>query len=341
MIKIELTYSPYNIKLSKPFSTSRGEIKERLGIIVKLKDINGNTGIGDAAPFPEFGSESLEDTAKRLENMKLEIKIDLDNVEKSIDLTLHPFDSLPSLRSGLEQALLNLICKAKGITLNQLLGRSSLKLLNINAVLGIMTPMKSAEAAAEYLSKGYSCLKLKIGRRSFFDDLECLKAVKKQVNESLRIRVDVNGKWNIDEAIEYSNALEEFNLEFIEQPVSRLEDFIKLKGKTNIPIAADESIRSIKDANSFMENKASDILILKPMMIGGIIPALKIIEKASKRGIGSVISSSFESVVGRSFAVFLASLVHENIAHGLSTAGYFKEDLFEDPFPIRDGKIFL
>ncbi len=341
MNKVELTYSPYTIKLSKPFLTYKGLIKERHGFILRLSDQTGNSGIGDVAPFPEFGSESLHESIRKLENIKLDIKIDLDNIEKSIDLLLRQFESLPSLRHGLEQALLNLICKEKEITLNHLLGRNSLKIININAIIGLMSPKESASAAEKFLGEGYSCIKLKIGRQSFKDDLECIEEIKQCIDDKLKIRLDVNGKWNSHEAIENINALEPYKIEYLEQPVNKLEDFIQLKAISRIPIAADESIRSIKDADNFIDNNAAGILILKPMMIGGLIPTLRIIDKALEKGIKTVISSSFESVIGRSFAVFAASLVHENIAHGLSTAGHFKEDLYKDPYPVRDGKIFL
>lgn len=340
MNKLELKYFPYTLKLTEPFNTSEGQINERHGLIIKLSGKSGISGIGDTAPFPEFGSESLEDSVRTLENLNLEIKIDLDNILKSLDSVLRDFKDFPSLRHGLEQALLNLICKEKKITLNYLLGRKSLKIIDVNAVLGILPPEKLVQSARKYFNDGFSTLKLKIGRTSFNEDLECIKELKK-ISRNLKIRLDVNGKWNLDGAKENIEKLEPYELEFIEQPVKSLNEFIKLKESTVIPLAADESVRSIEDADEFIRKKAAAILVLKPMMIGGIIPTLRIIDQASENGIKTVISSSFESAVGKSFAVFTASLIRENIAHGLSAAAYFEKDIFEDPYPVKNGKIFL
>ncbi len=340
MNKIELTYFPYTLKFTEPFITAKGQINERNGFIIKLKGDSGISGTGDAAPFPDYGSESIKDAARALENFNLEIKIDLDNLFTSLDSVLHDFKDLPSIRHGLEQALLNLICKEKNITLNDLLRRKSNSIINVNAVLGLMPPEQAVQSAQKFIEDGYSTIKLKVGRSSFNEDLECIEGIRK-INGNLKIRADVNGRWNLREARENIKRLERYELEFIEQPVKSFDEFIKLKGTSEIPLAADESVRSFDDADDFIRKKAADILVLKPMMIGGIIPTLKIIDRASDNGLRTVISSSFESAVGKSFAVFAASLIRENIAHGLSTAGYYEKDLYEDPYPVSDGKIFL
>lgn len=341
MKRVELTYAPYRLKLSKPFFTSRGAINERRGLILKLSNETGLSGIGEAAPYPEFGTESLSDTEKALENIKLNVKIEIDNIIESANETLASVNKYPSLRHGLEQALLNLVCKEKGITLNDLLKKNSLKILNVNAVLGFEPPAESGKAAKDYVRRGYSTLKLKLGRNSFEEDLQCIKAIKNAVKDKLKLRLDVNGKWNLTEAKQYIRELVNYEIEFIEQPVNQIDDFIELSKTTEIPVAVDESLRSVEEADNYIKKGAAGVLILKPMMIGGLLPTLRIMDKAEEMKIKTVISSSFESVVGRTYAVFIGSLVHENIAHGLSTAEYFQEDLMEDPYPVKDGKIFL
>jgi O-succinylbenzoate synthase len=82
-------------------------------------------------------------------------------------------------------------------------------------------------------------------------------------------------------------------------------------------------------------------LILKPMMLGGIINTMKIVDMAKKNKIKTVITSSFESAVGRSFAILAASFLKDETAHGLGTAEYFEKDLVEDPYTVKDGIISL
>jgi L-alanine-DL-glutamate epimerase-like enolase superfamily enzyme len=100
---IELIYSTYSLKLSKPFTTSKGNINERKGFILNLKNEKGIVGVGDAAPFPEIGSESFEEIEDTLNNLKLELKIDLFNLAES----LNKFITFKfALRHGFEQRFL-------------------------------------------------------------------------------------------------------------------------------------------------------------------------------------------------------------------------------------------
>lgn len=341
MNKIELTYSPYKLKFVKPFETSKGIISERNGFIIELKSNIGKIGVGDLSPLPEFGSEKFSDDEAALKKIKLKFKLDLALIENNITNILLPYKKLPALRHGLEQALINLICKEKNYSLNELFNISSQKAIKVNAVIGFLTSKESADAASRYIAEGFQTLKVKVGRRLFDEDLKCLKEIRKAVGNKIKIRIDANGKWKLSEAADNLEKLKSLDLEYVEQPVKSLKDFIELSRKTSIPLAADESIKNEKDVNNFISKKAASVLILKPMMLGGIIPTLNIIRLAEENGIGVVISSSFESVIGRSMAIFAASVVKNDLAHGLATGIYFEKDLAIDPYPVKNGRINL
>jgi o-succinylbenzoate synthase len=341
MNKIELFYAPYTISFNKTFTNSNGNFAERNGFIVKLESSSGKIGIGDSAPFPEYGSETYEDDENFLDNFNINLNLDLNNIEQSIGENLNSFDSLPCLKHGFEQALLSLVCNEKGISINELLNVQSKKKINVNAVLGFLSPKESAEAALKKIEDGFKTIKIKIGRDNFDEDYKCIEALRKSCGNEINIRADVNGKWEWDKAVKNIQALEEFNLEYVEQPVNTLNDFVELSKKVKTPLAVDESIRNTADAEKFISNKAASVLVLKPMMLGGIIPTIKIIKMAEQAGIKSVITTSFESVIGRASSVFAASLIKEDTAHGLDTDIYFEKDLFSNPYPVIYGKILL
>ena len=77
------------------------------------------------------------------------------------------------------------------------------------------------------------------------------------------------------------------------------------------------------------------------MLLGGLLNTLEIIELAIKNNVGVVITSSFESAIGRSFAIFAASTIKNNTAHGLNVSHLFKNDIVKDPYPVKNGKISL
>ena len=341
MKNINLTYSSYKLKLSKPFETSKGIIDERKGFLIFLKSDSGKTGVGDAAPFPEFGSETYCNAEDELKKLKLNLKMNLQDIERSIEESLYTLDKFPALHHGFEQALISLVSKENNLSVNEILNESSKKGIKVNAVIGFLPPEESAKEAERLIRKGYSTLKIKAGREKFGDDLKCILAIRKAAGSKINLRIDANGKWELKEAIDNLKALEPFDLEYAEQPVNGLANFIELKRKSAVPLAVDESLRTIKDAAEYIQYKAAAVLVLKPMMLGGIIPVLKIKNLAEQNGFKVVITSSFESVVGRAMAVFAASTVKEELAHGLATGKYFEKDLFTDPYPVKNGIISL
>ncbi len=341
MNNLELTYSPYKLELKSSFETAHGKFNKRKGFIVSIKNSVGVEGLGDTAPFPEIGSETFKDAEQALKNIKLDLKIDLADIMESFKELLIDYDSLPSLRHGIEQALLNLICKEKNITIDKLLGLNLKRIININASIGFLPEDETIKKAKKLIESGFRTLKIKTGRDNFEEDYNHIKILRDEFGNDVNLRSDANGKWKLDEAVKYLSKLKDLNLEYVEQSVNSLDDFIKLKKSTSIPLAADESIRTKKAAENFIKKNAVDYLILKPMIIGGLLPTLEIIELAEKHNITPVITSCFESAIGKVNAVIAAASVKKEIAHGLALNDYFKSDLIPDPFPIQDGKISL
>ena len=341
MKDLKLTYSPYTLKLKKSFFTARTEIKERKGFILRLTDADGFEGIGDCCPFPEFGSESIEDVENVVSDFKLKVIINETEIEKSINNCLANYNKMPALRHGLEQAIINIICNKNKTTIDKLLNLKLKKRVNVNAAIGFLNVEESVKAAKNYIEKGFATIKLKIGRTNFKEDISVIKLIRETFGENIKLRIDSNGNWNLEEAIINLRALEQYDIEYAEQPVNNLSDYIKLKKKTNIPLAPDESIRSVKDAKEFIKSGAVSYLILKPMMIGGMLPTLEIIKQALTENIIPVITSSFESAVGKTNAVITAATVKAIVAHGLGVADHFINTITNDPFPIKSGKIIL
>ena len=340
MNKLQMSYSTFELKFNKPFNTSKKAINTRQGFLIKISD-GKQSGLGECAPFPEFGSETFKDAKNKLQNFKLKINLNPANFKIELQNSLRELDNFPSLKHGIEQALFNLICNKTNISLNELLNVSSTSDITVNAVIGFLSTIESTKVCAKLLKDGYETIKVKVGRDNFEDDINIISNLRDELGYDFKIRIDVNGKWDLGNAIQILNTLEKYNIEYVEQPINSIEDFIRLKEEIKIPLAVDESIRTIEDAEIFINKKAADILILKPMMLGGLLPTLKIIELCEKNKMDVIITSSFESSLGRSFAIFAASTVKNKVAHGLGTAKYFTKDIFPDPYPINSGNITL
>lgn len=339
MNKLELTYHPYELKLKIPFETSKGKITERKGFIISLKSQSGKTGIGDVAPLSEFGSETYEQAERRISPMKIAMRAGIEDIRKSLKDLLSDFNSHPALKHGLEQAIINLICNERNTIVAELLELKLKKEICVNAAIGFQNPDEAVSLARKIVDEGFTTLKIKTGRKNFDDDFYIIKAIRGSVGEKIKIRIDSNGQWTVEQAAEYLNHLQEFSIEYAEQPVNTIDEFKEIKNKTSVPLAADESIRDIDSAKKFISERIVDYIILKPMMLGGIIPTLDIIELAEKNKVIPVITSSFESAIGRGYAVIAAASVKVDIAHGLSVSKYFEDDIANDKYPVIDGKI--
>jgi o-succinylbenzoate synthase len=348
MNDLKLTYSPFTLYLKKSFDNSKGKITKRKGFILFLEDPDGIKGVGECAPLPEFGlpagkagSEKYEDAERVLKNIRLNLKINLDSLEKSLTKNLSPYNKCPSLKHGLEQAILNLICNEKKLSIENLFNKKAKDFVNVNGIIGLVSMKAAISETQKLIDKGFSTIKIKLGREKFSDDLKIINEIRKAGGNNIKLRADVNGKWKLNEAKKIIPQLEEYNLEYLEQPVRRINDMIKLNRISPVPIAADESCRSFDDCKQIILKKAAPVLILKPMLVGGIVPSLQIIEFAKRKKIKVIVTTSLESAIGRSSAVFVSALIEDDAAHGLGTGELFKKDLIADPFPVKNGKIYL
>jgi o-succinylbenzoate synthase len=193
----------------------------------------------------------------------------------------------------------------------------------------------------DLLSKDFKTIKIKIGGNSFNDDIELINTITNRIDDSIKIRLDINGNWDYEKAEYAVNALDNTKIELIEQPVNDINELVMLSDFSPIPIAVDETIKNCNDARNIIEKSNIQTIILKPSILGGIIETITFIKSAEKLGKKIIISSAFESAVGRSALMLLASMVNGNHAHGLNTASYLAEDLASDEYPVSDGTIFF
>ncbi|HEX2868322.1 MAG TPA: o-succinylbenzoate synthase [Ignavibacteriales bacterium] len=335
MSVLKIKYIPYGIKFTSPFVTSKGAVERRRGFFICINE----TAWGEAAPFPEFGSESyIESEAALKELFGLSEGEVCELTRDSFEGKLQSLNFLPALRHGLEQAYLNFRSLSEKTSLEKILGVKLSPGINVNGLIGLVSPEEALGKALELTKKGFTTLKLKAGRNDFNLDKKSLELLRNNLSPKVKLRIDVNGKWEPSQAVAYIKELEEYGLEYIEQPVRGKEDFFQLAALSKVPLAADEIVRNAGDASEVIRRSPESVLILKPMMLGGIARTLSIIKEAEASGVKTVISSSFETSLGLSAAVFLALSQKSDTAHGLGTQGFLESDPFGD-FPEVKGGI--
>lgn len=182
---------------------------------------------------------------------------------------------------------------------------------------------------------GFPAVKVKVGRARREDDLARVAAVRELVGPGIALRVDANGVWDLDTAVEMLTALAPYDLELAEQPVARLEDLAVLRRRVRVPIAADECVRTIEDACRLRALDAADAVVLKVQPLGGVRAALEVADAA---GVPAIVTSMLETSVGLAAGLALAAALPVlPYACGLATLDSLEGDVTHAPLVPRAG----
>jgi len=332
----------YSISLRDPWPSADGNVNDRRGWILALEDNSGRVGLGDAAPFPGFGLETHASAGAGLKlAMARIVGTSRDGFAAVIaDLTrLAPVAAAPTARAAIDCALHDLMAQEEGLPLARYLGGAqTLREVPANVTIPRVPPGRAAELGRRAVDAGVGTLKLKVGGAPRAEDEERLRALRDAVGPEVRIRIDANQAWGCDEAIEALRSFARYRLEYAEQPVAAddIEGLARVHQASPVPIAADETVRGVESAEAILYRSAADILILKPMALGGLREARSVLNVASEGDMPVVVTSLVESAVGRTAAVhFAASLGETAYAHGLATGEALREDIAPSPALTR------
>lgn len=327
---MKATRRPFELPLVTPFRTADGPIERRTGWIVRVGTDPG--GLGEATPLPGF-TESYE----RCDTALSEALSALESNDTSAALAA--VRDRPAARNGLVTALLDRRAKRIDRPLyRELGGDESVASIPVQATIGDADATTTVEEVTDARREGFRTVKLKVGSGSIERDVDRVGAVRSAVGEDVAIRVDANGAWEYDGARHAIERLEAHRVSLVEQPLdpTDLEGHRRLRGA--IPIALDESV-GVRTTDAILDAEAADVLVLKPMSLGGPDVARAVATRARRAGIGAVVSNTIDAAIGRTAAVHVAASLPERSVAGLATATLLESDLATDPAPVTDGRI--
>ena len=190
------------------------------------------------------------------------------------------------------------------------------------------------EAHALVTSSGCTTAKVKVAEG---DDEARVEAVRDALGPSGKLRIDVNGRWDVDTAAMQIKRLDAYDLEYVEQPVATLEEMAELRKTVDVPLAADESVRTAEDPMRIKGLDAADIVVLKVQPLGGVRRSLEVAEAC---GLPVVVSSAVETSVGLAAGVALAAALPElPYACGLGTITLLAGDVVASSLTPVDGHL--
>lgn len=327
MIDIE----SFRVMLTEPIQTARGSIQEREGFLVSVKH-GTEYGVGEATPLPGW-TESYEECEAALVRAR-DIADELD-----WGMALAKLD-VPAARHGISLAFAEARARGADEPLYRSLGRDEVvETVAVNATLGAgKSPDETAQEARRAVEGGFETLKLKVGASGIEEDIERTRAVRNAVGDDIDIRVDANGAWTLNQARRALAALDALDVEYVEQPLptADLSAHADLRGP--VDIALDESLVA-HDVETILEADAADVVVLKPMVLGGPDRTVEAARQVQDAGLDVVVSNTIDAVVARTGAAHIAASIPDVRACGLATADVLDTDLGPDPAPVQDGKI--
>ncbi|KIH96749.1 O-succinylbenzoate synthase [Streptomonospora alba] len=206
----------------------------------------------------------------------------------------------------------------------------------VNVTVPAVGPERAARIVAE---GGCSTAKVKVAEagQEPADDIARIEAVRDAIGPRGRVRIDANGAWDPDTAVRMLAELSRFDLEYVEQPCATPEELARVRSRTGVPVAADESIRRAEDPLRVRAAGAADIVVVKVQPLGGVRAALEVAEAC---GLPVVVSSAVETSVGLAAGVALAAALPElPYACGLATMHLLEADVAADPLLPHEGRV--
>lgn len=325
------------VPFRRPFEAAHGVFTARSSWIVRLGDRDGRQGFGEVALDP---SASRADLAAVGRAVREAVDLLTDGLTPDWSARGGSGEIGRAIRAGVESALEWLAGEGAD-------GWTEPISVAVNATLGFSGPAESAAAATQAIADGFSTLKVKVVAAESPVALAArLTAIRRAVGGAVKVRLDVNGSWDLATAVGRLNALAEYDIDYVEQPLAAadVDGHAILRRETPVPIALDESVTDEAAARRIVEAGAADVLVVKPARVGGPVAVAAIGARAAAAGISVVLSTFFETGVGTVAAIHAAAALPptgEERAHGLATTGLLEHDLLATPMAVAAGRIAL
>ncbi|MEX0993788.1 MAG: mandelate racemase/muconate lactonizing enzyme family protein [Solirubrobacterales bacterium] len=322
--RVELV--PFALHFKRPYVTARGTLQRREMVLAKLLTDQDLVGLGEAVPVTLRGGElgAVLGDLERLRGVLEEADASPAKIPSLLERCASLNPGTPAM-AAVDMALLDLSAKHAGRPAWELHGATKVQPVRCNATLVAGAPQEVAADAADWASHGFNTFKLKVGARD--DDAAGVAAVRDAIGPEAKIRIDANGAWSTEQAIDWLARLEQHGIELAEQPTATLHQLALVRAATDVALAADESVASEQDAGRAVQLQACDYVTVKLAKTGGSVRTRNIAAT-----LPTYLSSALDGPVGIAAAAHLAQVMPDiGLAHGLATQALFAE------WPVRAG----
>ena len=290
-----------------PFTIATGTMRHAQNIFIRIHTNEGLIGVGECSAFPMIAGETQATCFELAKDFAACWK---NKSATDINQRLDELDALIyrnyTAKSAFDLALYDLAAKAANLPLYQFLGGTN-RTVESDLTIGIGTPEEMAATARDFISKEVHIIKVKLGK-DVATDVERIRQIREAVGPAMQLRIDANQGWSYEDAILALTQLAPYNIEFCEQPMRSWNDELlpELCKHSPIPLMADESVFTHRDAERLIRNHACAYINIKFAKSGGIREALRINQVAEKNGIACMMGGMLESRLALTAKVHVA-----------------------------------
>ena len=343
MRKITITYKL--LHFLQPAGTSRGVYNTRLSFYLKLTSDEQPdvVGVGECATLPDLSCDAMPPN-----EYERKLRTFCDEYERTGVIDYEAMRAYPSMLFGLETAVAQLNAKGSLNFFDTPFGRGE-EGIPINGLVWMGTFEEMFERLEAKLKAGFRCIKIKIGAIDFDQELQLIRHIRSTFSRNdVELRVDANGGFTPEEALSRMEALVQYDIHSIEQPIKQHQwtEMARLCAATPLPIGLDEELIGVNERQKkieLLDTIRPQYIVLKPSLHGGMAGTEEWIQLARERNIGSWITSALESNVGlNAIAQLTASIYGTNIRHaqGLGTGQLFADNI-EMPLKVIGDKLWI
>ena len=341
----KITITSKLLHFLQPAGTSRGVYNTRLSFYLKLTSDEQPdvVGVGECATLPDLSCDAMPPN-----KYERKLRTFCDEYERTGVIDYEAMRPYPSMLFGLETAVAQFNAKGSLNFFDTPFGRGE-EGIPINGLVWMGTFEEMFERLEAKLKAGFRCIKIKIGAIDFDRELQLIRHIRSTFSRNnVELRVDANGGFTPEEALSRMEALVQYDIHSIEQPIKQHQwtEMARLCAATPLPIGLDEELIGVNERQKkieLLDTIRPQYIVLKPSLHGGMAGTEEWIQLARERNIGSWITSALESNVGlNAIAQLTASIYGTNIRHaqGLGTGQLFADNI-EMPLKVVGDKLWI
>lgn len=333
---MKAAYKRYDLVFKRPSGTSRGVLTTKeTWFLVLEKD--GKEGIGECGLLRGLSADDRDDYEAKL-------KWVCDNISLGERKLWEALSEFPSIQFGVEMAFRSLESENPYLLFPSEFTQGA-RSIAINGLVWMGNEDFMLEQIHEKIASGFGCIKLKIGAIDFGKELDLLEFIRSNFNkDEIEIRVDANGAFTPDSALDKLMQLSGFGLHSIEQPIAKnqADKMAKLCSVTPLPIALDEELIGVlpkSEKARLLDRIKPQYIILKPSFVGGFRGSQEWIDLARERNIGWWITSALESNIGLNAIAQWTYTLGNPMPQGLGTGALYTNNI-DSPLVVKSGSLY-